>query len=234
MNDFVREAISSSTDLRLDDLMEITELAISMAASHRKYVRSLTKDTSTALEQTCKGLEELVRYLLAKSHSYISLGKFITDLLERAFDKLRQGNGGAYFTDIQQVLEKFNISKAKLMLRCDIGLFTFTAQDGNFCEKCSYSLLEEQCKVFDSLPHLKETLPYDVKSTLVHITGYVTRKDESNANDTFDYVETFGRFTHGLDSGGLNIPSNSVCEWECFCKYYLLFSCKRYMSQLSL
>ena len=64
------------------------------------------------------------------------------------------------------------------MLRCDTDLSTFVAQDGHFCEKCSYSLLEEQCKVFDSLPQLEETLPQDVKSTLVYIAGYVARKDE--------------------------------------------------------
>ena len=39
---------------------------------------------------------ELLKYLLAKSHSYVS-GKFTTDPLERAFDKLRQGSGGTYF-----------------------------------------------------------------------------------------------------------------------------------------
>ena len=69
------------------------------------------------------------------------------------------------------------------MLRCDIDLSTFVAQDGHFCKKCSYSLSEEQCKVFDRLPQIKETLPSDVRSTLVYTAGYVTRKDESNAND---------------------------------------------------
>ena len=63
-----------------------------MTASHRKRVRSLTKDTSTALEHTCKALVELVKYLLAKSHSCVLLGKFTTDPLERAFGKLRQGS----------------------------------------------------------------------------------------------------------------------------------------------
>ena len=149
------------------------------------------------------------------------MGKFTANPLERALGKLRQGSGGAYFINIQQVLEKFNISKAKLMLRCDIDLFTFVAQDGHFCEKRSYSLSEEECKVFDSLPQLEETLPYDVKSTLVYIAGYVTRKDESNTNDTFNYAEQFGRFTFGLDRGGLNIPDDSICEWVGFC--YIIF-----------
>ena len=91
------DTISSSTDLHLDDLMEIAELEVSMAASHRKRVRSLTKDTSTVLEHTCKRLVELVQYLLAKPHSYFLLGKVTTDPLERAFDKLRQGSEGTHF-----------------------------------------------------------------------------------------------------------------------------------------
>ena len=62
----------------------------------------------------------------------------------------------------------------------------------------------------DSLPQLKETIPYDVKSTLVYISSYVTRKVEQNANYTFNYVEQFERFTLGLDKGGLNIPSH-IC-----------------------
>ena len=113
------------------------------------------------------------------------MGKFTTDPFEGTFGKLR----GTYFINIEQGLVKFNISKAKLMLRCDIDLSTFVAQDRHFCEKCSYSFSEKQCKVFDSLPQLGETLPYDVKSTLIYIAGYVTRKDGSNANDTFNYVE---------------------------------------------
>ena len=89
LNDSLRDAISSSTDLRLDDLMEITKLGVSMVAPHRKRVRYLTKDTSTTLEHACKGLVELVKYLLAKSHSYVLLRKFKTDPMEKAFGKLR-------------------------------------------------------------------------------------------------------------------------------------------------
>ena len=135
---------------------------------------------------------EFDEIFISKSHSYVLLGRFTTDPLKRAFGKLTQGSGGTYFINIQQVLEKSNICKAKLILRCDIDLSTFVAQDGHFDEKCFYSLSEEQCKVFDSLSQLEETLPYDVSQHW--FAGYVTRKDESNANDTYNYVEPFGRF----------------------------------------
>ena len=107
------------------------------------------------------------------------------------------------------------------MLECDIDLSTFVTQDEHFCEIWSYSLSEEQCKVFNSLPQLEETLPYDVRWTLVYNASYVTRKDESNANDTFNYVEQFGRCTLGLGRSGLNIPGDSICGWVYFC--YIIF-----------
>ena len=87
-NDSLRDAISAPTDLCLDDLMELAELVVSMAASQQ--------------QTCCKGVREVVKHIFAKSHSYVLLGKFATDPFERAIDKLRQ------------VLEKFNVSKAKL------------------------------------------------------------------------------------------------------------------------
>ena len=42
------------------------------------------------------------------------LGNFSTDPLEKEFSKLRQGSGGTYFITVQQILEKVNISEAKL------------------------------------------------------------------------------------------------------------------------
>ena len=49
-----------------------------------------------------------------------------------------------------------------------------------------------------------------MKSILVYFGNYVNRKNESNANDTFNYVEQFGRFICVLNREGLNIPSGSI------------------------
>ena len=105
MNDSLRDAVSSSTDLHLNNLMEIGELAVSMTVSHRQRVRSLTKDTSTALEHTSKGLVELVKYLLANSHSYVLLGKFTTDPLEKSIWQVNPLS--ANFTKWSNALKQF-------------------------------------------------------------------------------------------------------------------------------
>ena len=52
----------------------------------------------------CMGLVDLARHLLeARSFHYVCLGQFTTDPLEKAFGKLRQGSGGTYFINVQQV-----------------------------------------------------------------------------------------------------------------------------------
>ena len=80
---------------------------------------------------------------------------------------------------IQQVLEKHNIKKAKLVLRNDINVSTFCTESGHhLCEKCFYELTEQQCEILNNLPQLEEALPHDVKSTLVYIAGYIIRKDQ--------------------------------------------------------
>ena len=45
--------------------------------------------------------------------------------------------------NIQQVIEKFNINKTKL-LKCDLDLSTLDTQEKHLCDKCSYALSEEQ------------------------------------------------------------------------------------------
>lgn len=73
----------------------------------------------------------MVKFLLETSHSYVLLGIFTTDPLERAFSKLRQGSRGTYFINIQQVLEKYCINKTKLMLQCDIDISSISMEDGH-------------------------------------------------------------------------------------------------------
>ena len=65
---------------------------------------------------------ELTKNLLRQEdYEYVFLGKFSTDMIEKAFGNLRQGSGGSYFINAQQVPEKLRIKQAKLQvsLNCD-------------------------------------------------------------------------------------------------------------------
>ena len=103
-----RAAFTSDTDPRLEFLTELAALSESLRGGRGTRVKMLTCDTSKALSQTCRGIVELVKFLLNTTHEYVLLGKFNSDPIEKEFGKLRQGSGGTYFINAQQVLEKVN------------------------------------------------------------------------------------------------------------------------------
>ena len=92
-----RALMSSDDDSRLNFLLDIAKMANSMMTEKQgKRQKQLTKDTARALSHTCKGLVDLTKRLLNTTHSFVMLGEFTTDPLEKMFGKLRQGSGGMF------------------------------------------------------------------------------------------------------------------------------------------
>ena len=114
-NDPFKGVIEDASDPKLAYLLEFGEMSLKMKGRPKLRMKQLSRDTSLAIHQTCCGLVELAQHLLA-THSYVCLGKFSSDALEKVFGKLRQGSGGTYFISVQQVLEKLNIQKTSLLL----------------------------------------------------------------------------------------------------------------------
>ena len=221
LNDPLKGVIEDPNDPRLLYLREFGDMCLAMKSRPKLRIKQLTRDTALAIHQTCYGLVDLAQDLLASTHRYVALGKFTTDPLEKAFGKLRQGSGGTYFISVQQVLEKLNIQKAKLLL-------TLTEMEdlpndvGHKCELCGFGANEEVCEIVDNLTTLEESLTIDTKQSLVHIAGYVTRNDvepsdtELLSRTTF-YSLKYGDYTDRLDRGQLNIPHDKACQWMFFC-----------------
>ena len=88
------------------------------------------------------------------------------------------------------------------------------------------------------LPHLETNILTDVKMSLVYITVYVTRNDDPVSDDTQFYFHNFGSFLKTMDRGGLNIPTDSYCQWVILC--YIMFNsvkgvtCRRSLNNLFL
>ena len=158
--------------------------------------KQLSRDTAIAIHHTCYGIIELVQNLLVEeSYEYVCLAEFSTDTLEKAFGKLCQGSGGAFFVTTQQITEKLRINQARLQI-------TFGS---------------------DNIPDLEGWVDDVAKTNLVHIAGYVVRKLNiaDSGKDTFSYYEKYGDYTALLDHGGLRIPEDSVCQWTFFS--YIMF-----------
>ena len=62
--DDLREVISSPYDLNLKKPEEFVAMIETMQAVGEKRIKALTKDTSSCLSHTCKGLIEISQYLL--------------------------------------------------------------------------------------------------------------------------------------------------------------------------
>ena len=226
-NDDLKAPVSDPHDPRLDTLLRFGDMALQMGGKQGKRQKQLTRDTSQAIFHTCNGLVSLCRQLLSRNHQYVLLGKFSTDPLEKEFSKLRQGSGGTYFINVQQVVEKSNINKAELLVKLKADMDD--EEPGHSCADCGFMIEcdEEACETADALEQLEESLPDETKAVLVYIAGYITRKDPevdevSLLGLTSFYFQKFGGYTDSLDRGGLNVPSDRACQWTIFC--FILFN----------
>lgn len=221
--DPLQAAVSDPSDERLDTILQFGRMAKEMAGRQGSRQKQLTRDTAQAVFHTCNGLVSLCRHLLGTTHKYVLLGQFTTDPLEKEFSKLRQGSGGTYFINVQQIVEKTNINRSRLLL--SLKADTENEKPGHSCSSCDFQLrnCEEACETVDSIEELESSLPVECKATLVYIAGYITRKDpESAVGQTNYYFEEFGHYTQSLDRGGLKVPSDTACQWVFFC--YIVFS----------
>ena len=114
---------------------------------------------------------------------------FSTDPLEKAFSKLRQGSGGTYFINAQQVTEKLRIQKAKFQITLDHSMVDSSVVRSHQCENCNYDLKSDESNLFDELSSLEAFVNRETKINLVHIAGYVSRKNPSEVDE-----DTYRRF----------------------------------------
>ena len=123
------------------------------------------------------------------------LGWFSTDPLERAFGKLRQGSRGTYFLSAQSVIEKIRIQRAKLSTQLKLDISNDSAGDEHECELCKRLLTDEECKIFDNLEALEESVGSDVVAAVLYIAGYLQKQaGQIRDNDTMYYYDKFGKY----------------------------------------
>ena len=215
--DETRAVLSSPDDERLNFLLSLADLVEKMSCEMQGVrVEQLTKDTFrdlltpvdvwlTSQNTFCKAL--LLMYVL-----YVCLGHFSSDLVEKMFDKLRQGLEGICFIKVQKVLQKVAIHKTKLCLDLSVSFDEQSLSSDHSCEKCSYFVNREvPVDVFHNLPELKQSLTKEVKMALVYIAGYVAKKTPTE-DDMHVYVDKYGAYLKELNRGVLTFPGDSVCQ----------------------
>ena len=62
--------------------------------------------------------------------------------------------------------------------------------------KCNYDLKSDESNLFDEHSSLETFVNRETKINLVHIAGYVSRKNPSEVDEgTYDYYEMYGGYT---------------------------------------
>ena len=213
-NEYFKRTIDSANHRYLQKLSEFAAMAEQMSYPGKIREKSLTKDTSMAISQTCKGLIELCDHLLnEKSFEYVMLKKFSSDPIEKEFGKLRQGYGRTYFVTVMGVMEKVAINTAKLFLkfndREDLSEFASVHE----CSKCSFVPSEDFWKILENIDCIEDILTKDSVMGLIYVAGYVTRKHCSAEEDSTFYFEKYGDFLRSINNGGLKVPGDMFCQW---------------------
>ena len=104
--DDTRQPVADVTDDKLEYLLQFASWVKDCSS---KTVSSLSSQTSTAIHQTCTALVGLARHMLIHNQfSYVLLGQFQSNTIEKRFGWYRQLRGANYFVSVRQVLEAEN------------------------------------------------------------------------------------------------------------------------------
>ena len=95
--DECRAVISSEDDPRLTTLTSLADTVLKMKGVHGKRKQQLTADTCMSFVHTCHGIVALTKYLLNTTHTFVMIGEFSSDFLEKYYGKLRMGSGGIFY-----------------------------------------------------------------------------------------------------------------------------------------
>ena len=225
----LQAVMSDPNDHRLCYIQQFGDMCLNMAGRQSKRIRQLSNYTASAIHHTYYGLHGGSDKASPswKSYDYVCLAEFSTDTetdwKNHLVSCVRQGSGGAYFINAQQVTEKLRICQAKLhlMLNCDFNITPVSIK--HEFPNCNYSMDEVACNVIDTLPELEKGIGKEVNMSIFHIAGHVIRKvdvEETN-DDTYYYRKKYGRYTISLDRGGLATLKDTV--WQSAVFSFIMF-----------
>ena len=220
--DLDRGVLRSPNDAQLDFLLEVALMADEMKPPTAKgRLCQLTRDTSKMIAHTCRGLVDLSLNLLNDKRSYVILGWFSTDPLEKTFGQLRQGCGGTYFISAQSVLEKLNIQRANLALKLQLSCLD-EENAGHSCKNCNRKPSDQECEILDNLAALEKSINTATLNALVYVAGYIQFQAGSlNECSTKFYADKYGLYMNNINRGGLIIPEDMIVQWIIYC--YIFF-----------
>lgn len=188
-------------------------LKAQMMRASKVRMKCLTQDTADALVWTCRCLADISKFLLETStsirHTYVCLGFFQQDDLERHFGHFRMSAGANFYLTVQDVYNTHHIDRTKFMLKYTEDDSVDYKHSHHACELCEKNLTQSEVQLLDDLPDEIESVSRDEKSSIYYIAGFIAGKHQefcATAEVNTEYKE----FVDTLNRGGLHYPSISL------------------------
>jgi len=178
----------------------------------RECDKTLTTATANATTRCIDGFCKLVEHLLDKGYSYVLIGRYTSDHIEKLFSKWRQSAGGNYYISVSEIVNHKRIQWAKVT---NIFLDRPSASTSlHNCPMCH----TEPTDIFTT--ELTTFTPDDnIYGAFVYIAGYLCHKFTSLPSierENIDQSRCFD-FLQILDRGGLKYPSPPVVSFVSLC-----------------
>ena len=187
--DDTRQPVADVTDDKLEYLLHFASWVKDWSS---KTVSSLSSQTSTAVQQTCTSLVGLARHMLIHNQfSYVLLGQFQSDAIEKRFGWYRQLSGANYFVSVRQVLEAEKSIRIKSLIKLsnmNVTDATSVMTLSDELENPFSSEAEEMLSILNSDDLLKECNSSADKNILFYVAGFIARSvsKESNCSECKD------------------------------------------------
>ena len=183
---------------------------------------TLTSNTSSALILTLRAQTMLIEELLQDGYSYVLLGRFQSDPLERRFSQYRQMSGGRFLVSLREVLNSERILACRSLILEDLNFWKENIRPDEYTE-CIQNLfavldtynseIQESVLNTDSLEVATTIAGYIAKqlakrSNCIICKEMFTANGNSIAND---------KYLNLLSRGGLTVPSPNLADFVCNC-----------------
>jgi len=138
LRDPLREPIRSAETEAALFLKKIGKIVKAMnppRSKRRPEDRTLTTEKCIALVNTINGFVELSEYLLSIGFSYVLLGRYTNDPIEKLFGKWRQRAGTNYYISVAEIFYSNRIKWAKLT-KIYLGRSSEQMTSHHSCQNC--------------------------------------------------------------------------------------------------
>lgn len=180
--------------------------------------KTLSKETAKAVVSAINGFSLMTEYLLGQGYSYVLLGRYTNDHIEKLFGKWRQASGANYYISVSDIIHTHRIQWSKVTTRFFGRLDNIKKQAQHHCDDCDKNPEED---ILHLLKNDDTKCSEAVLGACVYIAGYLCHKFPYLPSQEYSELAAEEpkeiEFLRFIDRGGLKYPAPSILSFVCNC-----------------